>query len=73
MVSRFLFEGGQVDHDIKYVRTARYEAERKARRALYGKYRNPFTDDPSVRDPSRPDLRTVVQHHARLACAAGCS
>jgi carotenoid cleavage dioxygenase-like enzyme len=71
MVSRFLFEGGQVDYDIKYVRTARYEAERKARRALYGKYRNPYTDDPGVRDPSRPDLRTVsnttpVWHGGRL-------
>jgi carotenoid cleavage dioxygenase-like enzyme len=71
MIGRFLFEGGQVDYDIKYVRTHRYEAERKARRALYGNYRNPFTDDPSVRDPSRPDLRTVsnttpVWHAGRL-------
>jgi carotenoid cleavage dioxygenase-like enzyme len=71
MIARFLFEGGQVDYDIKYVRTHRYEAERKARRALYGQYRNPFTDDASVRDPSRPDLRTVanttpVWHAGRL-------
>ncbi len=71
MVSRFLFEGGQVDHDIKYVNTHRYAAERKARKALYGQYRNPYTDDPSVRDPSRPDLRTVanttpVWHAGRL-------
>ena len=71
MVSRFLFEDGQVDYDIKYVRTHRYEQERKARRSLYGQYRNPFTDDPSVRDPSRPDLRTVanttpVWHAGRL-------
>ncbi|MGZ8281679.1 MAG: carotenoid oxygenase family protein, partial [Allosphingosinicella sp.] len=27
MVSRFLFKDGKVDHAIKYVRTARYEAE----------------------------------------------
>jgi carotenoid cleavage dioxygenase len=71
MVSRFLFEGGQVDHDIKYVNTHRYAAERKARKALYGNYRNPYTDDVSVRDPSRPDLRTVsnttpVWHAGRL-------
>lgn len=71
MISRFLFEDGHVDYDIKYVRTHRYEQERKARRALYGHYRNPFTDDPSVRDPSRPDLRTVanttpVWHAGRL-------
>lgn len=71
MVSRFLFEDGQVDYDIRYVRTYRYELERKARRALFGHYRNPYTDDPSVRDPSRPDLRTVanttpVWHAGRL-------
>ncbi|MET0280153.1 MAG: carotenoid oxygenase family protein [Steroidobacteraceae bacterium] len=71
MIARFLFEGGQVDYDIKYVHTHRYKAERKARRALYGQYRNPYTDDPSVRDPTRPDLRTVanttpVWHAGRL-------
>ena len=31
MVSRFLFENGHVDYDIKYVHTARYVAERNAR------------------------------------------
>ena len=46
MVRRFLFEGGKVSYDIRYVRTARYEAERKAGRSLFGNYRNPFTDLP---------------------------
>ena len=50
MVSRFLFEGGQVDYDIRYVHTARYAAERKARKALFGRYRNPFTDKPEVQE-----------------------
>ncbi len=44
MVSRFLIENGHVDYDIRYVHTARYVAERKARKALFGRYRNPFTD-----------------------------
>src|SRR6185503_9033156 len=39
MVSRFLFENGHVDYDIKYVHTARYLAERKARQPLFGRYR----------------------------------
>jgi hypothetical protein len=30
-----------------------------AQRQLYGYYRNPFTDDDSVKDPKRPNLRTV--------------
>ncbi len=48
MVARFNFESGAADFDIKYVETERYLAEKKARRALFGRYRNPFTDDPSV-------------------------
>ena len=48
MVARFNFERGAVDFDIKYVETERYKAEKHARRALFGRYRNPFTDDPSV-------------------------
>ena len=53
MISRFLFKDGQVDHAIRYVRTARYEAERKARRALFGKYRNLYTDLPEVKGVDR--------------------
>ncbi len=33
----------------KYVMTHRFLAERAARRGLFGEYRNPFTDDPSVK------------------------
>ena len=67
MIARFLFEGGQVDYDIKYVRTARYEAERKARRALFGQYRNPFTDAPEVQGVDRTVSNTTpVWHGGRL-------
>jgi len=67
MVSRFLFQNGAVDHDIRYVRTARYEAERQARRALFGRYRNPFTDDPAVRGVGREVCNTTpVWHGGRL-------
>jgi carotenoid cleavage dioxygenase-like enzyme len=52
-VSRFLFENGRVRLRHRYVRTERFELERAAGRALYGKYRNPFTDDPSVKGKSR--------------------
>jgi len=48
MIAKFDFTGGAVDFAIKYVETERYKLEREARRALFGKYRNPFTDDPSV-------------------------
>jgi carotenoid cleavage dioxygenase-like enzyme len=52
-VSRFLFENGRVHLRHRYVQTERFKLERAAGRALYGKYRNPFTDDPSVRGRSR--------------------
>ncbi|HTW38459.1 MAG TPA: carotenoid oxygenase family protein [Steroidobacteraceae bacterium] len=52
-ISRFLFERGRVHLRHRYVRTERFALERTAGRALYGKYRNPFTDDPSVAGKSR--------------------
>jgi carotenoid cleavage dioxygenase-like enzyme len=64
MVSRFLFEGGQVDYDIRYVETERYVLERDARRALFGRYRNPFTDDPAVAGRDRTVANTTPVWHA---------
>jgi carotenoid cleavage dioxygenase len=64
MVARFNFEKGAVDFDIRYVHTDRYLAERKARRALFGKYRNPFTDDPSVEGVDRTLANTTPVWHA---------
>jgi carotenoid cleavage dioxygenase len=58
-LSMFRFRNGVVDYKGRWVKTHRYQAQRAANRQLYGYYRNPFTDDPSVRDPSRPNLRTV--------------
>ena len=49
MVSAFVFsKGGHVDFKMRYVQTDRWKNERAARRGLYGLYRNPYTDDPSV-------------------------
>ncbi len=59
-VSMFRFKGGKVDYRGRWVETHRLQEMRKARRQLYGYYRNPYTDDPSVADASRPNLRTVA-------------
>ena len=64
MIARFNFEGGAVDFDIRYVETERYLAEKKARRALFGRYRNPFTDDPSVEGVDRTVANTTPVWHA---------
>ncbi|MXP26607.1 carotenoid oxygenase [Altererythrobacter indicus] len=67
MVARFNITGNQVDYDIKYVETERYLAEKEARRALFGQYRNPFTDDPSVKGKDRTLANTTpVWHGGRL-------
>jgi carotenoid cleavage dioxygenase len=58
-ISSFRFRNGIVSYKGRYVRTKRYEADKAANRQLYGYYRNPYTDDESVRDPKRPNLRTV--------------
>jgi carotenoid cleavage dioxygenase len=64
MIGRFNFENGAVDFDIKYVETERYMAEKQARRALFGRYRNPFTDDPSVQGVDRTVANTTPVWHA---------
>ena len=64
MIARFNIEGGAVDFDIRYVKTERYLAEKKARRSLFGRYRNPFTDDPSVEGVDRTLANTTPVWHA---------
>lgn len=64
MIAKFDFTGGAVDFTIKYVETERYKLEREARRALFGKYRNPFTDDPSVAGKDRTVANTTPVWHA---------
>lgn len=58
-VSMFRFRKGKVNYRGKWVKTQRFMKEREAGRVLYGYYRNPYTDDPSVRDPARPQTRTL--------------
>jgi len=64
MIARFNIENGAVDFDIRYVETERYLAEKKARRALFGHYRNPFTDDPGVEGIDRTVSNTTPVWHA---------
>jgi carotenoid cleavage dioxygenase-like enzyme len=63
-VSMFRFENGHVDFRMRYVRTEKFTRERAARRALFGAYRNPFTDDPSVAGADRTTANTSIVWHA---------
>lgn len=64
-ISMFRFKNGRVDFKSRWVKTPRWENDRKAHRQLYGKYRNPFTDDPSIREQTlaRPYTRTTANTH----------
>jgi carotenoid cleavage dioxygenase len=67
MVRLFRFQDGHVDFKQRYVRTERWQLERRARRALFGAYRNPFTDDPSVQGKGRGVANTTpIFHGGRL-------
>ncbi|MED4602425.1 carotenoid oxygenase family protein [Paenibacillus validus] len=64
MVSMFRFQNGRVDYKSRYVRTDKFKLERKAQRALFGAYRNPFFDDPSVQGQIRGTANTNIVFHA---------
>jgi carotenoid cleavage dioxygenase-like enzyme len=67
MISSFQFENGHVDFKMRYVMTDRLKADRKARRGLFGLYRNPYTDDPLARGVNRcVNNTTPIFHGGRL-------
>jgi carotenoid cleavage dioxygenase-like enzyme len=55
VVQKWTIVDGHVDFSCRYVRTERNVLERKARRRLFGTYRNPYTDDPGVADVTDRD------------------
>jgi carotenoid cleavage dioxygenase len=59
-ISAFRIRNGRVDFRGRWVETERLRRVKEAGRQLYGYYRNPFTDDPAVRDAAHPNRRTVA-------------
>ena len=68
MITMMRFGKGHADLRTRYVRTQRFQLERAARRALFGAYRNPFTDDPSVQGIDDGTANTSVVWHACAPC-----
>ncbi len=67
MLHKVRLENGHADLKTRYVRTEKFELERKARRALFGAYRNPFTDLPEVAGRDNNTANTsVMWHHGKL-------
>jgi carotenoid cleavage dioxygenase len=67
MISLMRIRNGHADFKQRYVMTERLKNDRAARRALHGLYRNPYTDDPSVKGKDRTVANTTpVWHGGRL-------
>ncbi|PZO05951.1 MAG: carotenoid oxygenase [Alphaproteobacteria bacterium] len=64
VIGKIEFRDGKVNCAVRYVRTERFLAEQKAGRALFGLYRNPFTDDPLAAGVDRTVANTTPYYHA---------
>ncbi|MGA3294885.1 MAG: carotenoid oxygenase family protein [Candidatus Acidiferrales bacterium] len=58
-INMFRFKNGIVDYKGRWVKTPRFKADLAAHKQLFGVYRNPFTDDPSVRGLDRSVQNTT--------------
>lgn len=58
MISRFHIHGGQVDFCQRWAKTDKWKLEKAAGKALFGAYRNPLTDDESVKGEIRSTANT---------------
>ena len=59
-VSAFRFENGHVDFRQRFVHTERFKCEMAARKSLFGKYRNIYTDNEAVKGIIRTASNTNV-------------
>jgi carotenoid cleavage dioxygenase-like enzyme len=67
MVHAFFFDKGHVDYRSRWVRNERFLLQAQARRSLFGRYRNRYTNDPSVAGKNQGTANTnVVWHGGRL-------
>ncbi|MFA5964862.1 MAG: carotenoid oxygenase family protein [Sphingomonas sp.] len=64
LITQFDFRDGRVDLKQRYALTDKLKAERKAGKALFGAYRNPLTDDESVKGMIRSTANTTPIVHA---------
>jgi carotenoid cleavage dioxygenase-like enzyme len=60
MIHKVRVQNGRADLAMRYVRTRKFELERQAGKALFGAYRNPFTDSPAVAGEDANTANTSV-------------
>ncbi|PXF29116.1 dioxygenase [Pokkaliibacter plantistimulans] len=67
MVHMVRMQNGHADLTMRYVRTHKFKRERHARKALFGSYRNPFTDSSEViGEDSNTANTSIMWHHGKL-------
>jgi carotenoid cleavage dioxygenase-like enzyme len=59
-ITAIKIDNGHADFKQRYVQTERFHAETAARQALFGKYRNPYTDNEAVRGIIRTVSNTNI-------------
>jgi carotenoid cleavage dioxygenase len=64
MAHMFRFENGHVSYRSRWIRTARFLAQEKARRSLFGRYRNRYTAAPEAEGVSPGTANTSMLFHA---------
>lgn len=63
MISMFRIKDGAVHFRQRWAKTDKWKLENEAGRALFGAYRNPLTDDPSVKGKIRGTANTNAYIH----------
>ncbi len=64
MIHMFRFKDNQVDYVSRWVQTERYKRQQQARRSLFGRYRNRYTNDPSMAGVHMGAGNTTAMFHA---------
>ncbi len=65
MAHMFRFQRGHVSYRSRWVRSERFVLQQAAQRSLFGRYRNRYTNDPSVAGKSMGTANTNMVWHGR--------
>jgi len=65
MVHMWTIDNGHVDYRSRWVRNERFLLQEAARRSLFGRYRNRYTNDPSVAGKDQSPANTSTLWHGK--------
>ncbi|HUK02867.1 MAG TPA: carotenoid oxygenase family protein [Steroidobacteraceae bacterium] len=65
MAHLFRIDSGHIDYRCRWVRNERFLLQQRAHRSLFGRYRNRYTNDPSVAGKGMGTANTNIVWHGR--------